>query len=307
MQPCASFVLAKRYRGMRRLLVVLCLLLATAPAAASPTVVAHRGGALADGVPVWPENSLAALKHAAVKDWVLEFDVSLTKDGVPVVIHDDTLDRTTDCTGLVQDRTAAELRAACRIDVLGSTTVTAPITTLEDRPPVPTLAEVLHMARRHDAVISPEIKNIPPTTQQELTGADDFDPNPLGFATTVSEALLASGYPQEQMIVQSFWPPNLEVARLKLPRAQLSLLTIKAMNDGNPEYAAASRYDWSSPEFGTGLNPTYVERAHLYGLKVTVFTPTTASEIDSAIGAGVDAIITDDPVLAQQRLKSAAR
>ena len=295
---------------MRRLLVLALLLVpAASSAAAPPQIVAHRGGSLDEGVPVLPENSLPALQRAANRGWVLEFDVSLTKDGEPVVIHDDTLDRTTNCTGLVKDRTAAELRAQCRIDTLGAgegppTLVPAPA---DQQVPVPTLAEVLDMARKREAIISPEIKNIPPTTQQELTGADDFDPNPLGFATTVSDALLASGYPQERMIVQSFWPANLEVARQKLPRAQLSFLTIKAMNDGNPEYAAASRFGWSSPEFGTGLNPTYVERAHLYGLKVTVYTPNSAADIGAAAKAGVDAIITDDPVLAEKTLRAAAR
>lgn len=289
---------------MRRLLVLACLLVPAVPAAADPLVVAHRGGSLDEGVPVLPENSLPALQRAANRGWVLEFDVSLTKDGVPVVIHDDTLDRTSNCTGLVKDRTAADLRANCWIDILGTTGATAPN---PDRTPIPTLAEVLDMAKRRNAIVSPEIKNIPPTTQEELIGADDFDPDPLGFATTVSEALADSGYPQERMIVQSFWPPNLEVARQHLPRAQLSFLTIKAMNDGNPEYAAASRFDWSSPEFGTGLNPTYVERAHLYGLKVTVFTPNTGADIAAAARAGVDAIITDDPVLAEKTLRGAAR
>lgn len=289
---------------MRRLLVLTCLLATTATASASPTIVAHRGGSLDEGVPVLPENSLPALQRAANRGWVLEFDVSLTKDKVPVVIHDDTLDRTSNCDGLVEDRTAAELRAHCWIDVLGTKGATAPN---PDRTPIPTLAEVLDMAERRNAVVSPEIKNIPPTTQAELTGADDFDPNPLGFATTVSKALADSGYAQERMIVQSFWPANLEVARQHLPRAQLSFLTIKAMNDGNPEYAAASRFDWSSPEFGTGLNPTYVQRAHLYGLKVTVFTPNTATDIAAAAKAGVDAIITDDPVRAEKTLRAAGR
>lgn len=292
---------------MRRLLTVLLLLVPAAAAAAAPTVVAHRGGALAHGVPVRPENSLSALEHAAIKGWVLEFDVSLTRDGVPVVVHDDTLDRTTDCSGLVKHRTAAELRAGCRIDTLGTgdgrpTLVEAP----EDRhEPVPTLAEVLDMALRRGATISPEIKNIPPTTQAELTGPDDFDPNPLGFATTVSQALAAHDLPPERMIVQSFWPANLEVARTHLPAAQLSLLTVKAMNDGNPEYSAASRFDWSSPEFGTGLNPTYVQRAHAYGLGVTVYTPNSEQDIRAAAAAGVDAVITDDPMLAEKTLRAA--
>lgn len=280
---------------MRRLLALLLVLAPAASAAASPAVVAHRGGPLQEGAAVAPENSLPAFERAAAHGWVLEFDVSLTSDGVPVVIHDDTLDRTTDCTGLVKARTAAELRRDCRIDVLGIGAAAVPIADPEDRPFVPTLAEVLALAQRRGATISPEIKNIPPTTPGELTGPDDFDPNPAGFATTVSRALADSGFPQERMIVQSFWPPNLEVARTILPRAQLSFLTLAQMNDPGPEVALARGFGWISPGYDNGLNPTYVERAHLYGEQVTVYTPDSPEDIASAAAAGVDAIISNDP------------
>jgi len=70
-------------------------------------VIAHRG-ASADA----PENTLpafeAAMQHGAD---AFELDVRLTADGAPVVIHDDTLDRTTDRSGLVRAHTLAELRS----------------------------------------------------------------------------------------------------------------------------------------------------------------------------------------------------
>ena len=70
-------------------------------------VIAHRG-ASAEA----PENTLAAFE-AAVRGGAdaFELDVRLTADGAPVVIHDDTLDRTTDRTGLVRSHTLAELRS----------------------------------------------------------------------------------------------------------------------------------------------------------------------------------------------------
>lgn len=69
-------------------------------------VIAHRGGAA-----LWPENTLTAFAGA----WelgvdVLEMDVHMTADGVPVVIHDSSVDRTTDGNGLVQSFTLAELK-----------------------------------------------------------------------------------------------------------------------------------------------------------------------------------------------------
>lgn len=74
--------------------------------AARPLVVAHRGGQY-----IFPENTLAAFK-GAVRMGVdmLEMDVHRTADGVPVVIHDETVDRTTDGTGRVDQFTLAELK-----------------------------------------------------------------------------------------------------------------------------------------------------------------------------------------------------
>ncbi|RJS74557.1 glycerophosphodiester phosphodiesterase [Candidatus Bathyarchaeota archaeon] len=69
-------------------------------------VVAHRG---ASGYE--PENTLRALKRAIEMGAdMVEVDVRLSKDGVPVIIHDETLDRTTDGSGKVADYTADQLR-----------------------------------------------------------------------------------------------------------------------------------------------------------------------------------------------------
>ncbi|WP_376091451.1 glycerophosphodiester phosphodiesterase [Roseomonas sp. CCTCC AB2023176] len=70
-------------------------------------VISHRGGTFP-----WPENSLTAFRNSIALGvpWV-ECDVHLSADSVPFVIHDATLDRTTDATGPVRARTEAELGA----------------------------------------------------------------------------------------------------------------------------------------------------------------------------------------------------
>src|SRR5919197_4378587 len=97
----------RRTLGSASLAAAVALVL-PAPGGASPYIHAHRGGPLEhlDGseVPAYPENTLPAFEHAARKGFVLELDVKLTADRVPVVIHDATLDRTTDCRGLVAER-----------------------------------------------------------------------------------------------------------------------------------------------------------------------------------------------------------
>ena len=99
------------------------------------TIVAHRG---------WsgeaPENTMAAFKLALTEPdiAIIELDVHLSKDGVPVVIHDHTLDRTTSGIGRVKDYTLEELR---RLDA-GSWFAPQ---FAEER--IPTLEEVLELAK----------------------------------------------------------------------------------------------------------------------------------------------------------------
>ncbi|MCQ6557517.1 glycerophosphodiester phosphodiesterase [Paenibacillus mendelii] len=71
-------------------------------------IVAHRGWSGAA-----PENTIAAFKLALTEPGIacIEFDVHLSKDGIPVVIHDHTLDRTTNGTGFVQSLTYEELQS----------------------------------------------------------------------------------------------------------------------------------------------------------------------------------------------------
>jgi glycerophosphoryl diester phosphodiesterase len=77
-----------------------------APTARRILVIAHRGGETAT-----PESTLAAFGNAiaAGADGIV-FDVRLTRDGIPVVLHDETLNRTTDCSGRVDRLPARELR-----------------------------------------------------------------------------------------------------------------------------------------------------------------------------------------------------
>src|SRR5690349_9342520 len=72
-----------------------------------PLVIAHGGG---QGLR--PPNTLEAFEHSvALGCDVLEMDLHLTKDGVLVTLHDDTIDRTSDGTGRASDFTLAELKA----------------------------------------------------------------------------------------------------------------------------------------------------------------------------------------------------
>src|SRR3954470_2004281 len=90
-------------------LALTLVLVPVADAAKAPTVHGHRGGSYGNGKPTFPENTLPAFENAAAKGYVIELDVKLTKDGGPIVIHDATLARTTNCTGAVKDKTLAQI------------------------------------------------------------------------------------------------------------------------------------------------------------------------------------------------------
>ena len=278
-------------RGLAAAVAAVAALGTAEAAAAAPTIHAHRGGSVILGTPTYPENTMPAFQNAAREGWVIELDVKLTQDNVPVVIHDASLDRTTNCTGAVRSMSAASLAANCRADVLGSPGSTLPSRATSPSTPVPTLAEVLSFARQQGAFLNLEIKNIPIDS--------DFDPTPA-FANRVMDEVVSSGFPLSRLLVQSFWPANLDVAEQRLPGVETSLLTLNQANEGGPSYASANGYEWVSP--GWPVSASFVQQAHGAGRKIAVWTLNTESDIRAAAAIGVEAVITDDPAMAQRAL-----
>jgi glycerophosphoryl diester phosphodiesterase len=151
---------------------------------AYPRIIAHRcGGALA------PENSLAGLARAAQLGCrAVEFDVMLTADGVPILMHDETLERTTRCTGHVAGRTLEEIRACDAA--------------------VPTLAEAIAACQRLGLWANIELK--PASGHEEETGA-------------VAGALLAKHW-DGHGVISSFSEKSALAGRHALPDADFALL-----------------------------------------------------------------------------------
>jgi glycerophosphoryl diester phosphodiesterase len=271
----------------RPLLVACCLaLLAAAPASAARTeIFAHRGGPLFMG-PFTPENSLSAFRtgHKLGADRI-ELDAKLTSDRVPVVMHDPTLDRTTDCTGTVISKTAAEV-TACRIDILGTEGNFMEHPGSSER--VPTLAAVLAWAKSNRVRLDLEIKNQP-------TDSADFDASGA-FAQTVLDAVVASGIPKSLVLIQSFYPPNID--RAKAAGFQTSYLTTPGNERNGLTFARTQGYNVLAPSWPVANPAQLVADAHEAGINVVPYTINQKSQIDAAKKAGVDGIITDDPTLA---------
>lgn len=277
---------------LTRALLASAVLFALAPTAIAraPQIHAHRGGTVVNGKARFAEESLGAYKNAARNGFVLEVDAKLTEDRVPVALHDATLDRTTNCTGELRTFTLAEL-AGCRTDVLGS-----PGSPLSTRPaskpaPIITIRALLDYAKRAGAKVNLEIKNVP--------GDPDFDSTPA-YANSVMDVVLASRIPRSQLLIQSFIPANLDAARQRMPGVATSLLSLQALNEPFLQAAADRNDDFISPEWPVSAD--YVSRAHGMGLDVAPFTLDAAADVRAANAAKVDALITDDPLMAGRAL-----
>lgn len=273
----------------------------TTTSPAQPVITAHRGGSIVNGVATYAENTMPGFIASAARGDIVEFDVHVTKDGVPIVIHDDTLDRVTACKdlGAIHTLTFAQIQG-CPVNVLGRNEGGLPSAPNPGGTPIPTLAAVLAQMKAMGATISPEIKSIPPLSVPDLL-ATDFDPT-QHVARVIALAIAASGFPQNKVILQSFWPLNLDAARPVLPNAQFSFLTLAALNAIGPTYAFIGGYQWVSPDFSGALQGNYMTQVHQFGKKVTVYTLNTPASFIKAKQMGVDGIITDDPALARSTL-----
>lgn len=121
-----------------------------------PRVLAHRGGGR-----LAPENTLAAIAAGRARGFRgVEFDAMLAADGVPVLIHDPTLERTTSGRGAVARLTAAQLGALDAGGWFGPAFAGEP---------VPTLAQALADCRRHGTWINLEIKPAPGAAERTGT------------------------------------------------------------------------------------------------------------------------------------------
>ena len=268
------------------LVAAVCAGLTAAPAAiAALDIHAHRGGTVSNGKPTFSEESLDAYRHAAANGFVLEVDAKLTKDGIPVAIHDATVDRTTTCTGEVRNFTLHALRA-CRPDVLGSPGGALRTKTVKPKGRIATIAEVLELARLTGAGVNLEIKNLPTDP--------DYDPTP-GYANRVIDVVEAAGLSRSQIIIQSFWPANLDVAKRRMPHVITSLLTLGATPD-NIKLAHDKGYAYLSPQWP--LSTDLVDQAHGAGRLVLPFTIDKRADVRAAAKAKVDGVITDDPLMA---------
>ncbi|GAC1620832.1 MAG: glycerophosphodiester phosphodiesterase [Nevskia sp.] len=263
----------------------------TAPSGiATPFVSAHRGGAA-----YAPEDTMTAYRNAArlgVDDF--EIDTVPTKDGVLVLIHDDSLDRTTNCTGKVNAYTLAQLKD-CDAGYWwtpgqGTTTplASAPHPFRGKGVTVPTAQELFDFAKNlpYAATVTIEIKNGPNEAQ--------FEPRCETTATRLVSLIQASGI-KPRIVVQSFDPTCIDNVKLK-DRSIRTLYLAVAGARANLAYCQAMGHDFSSPPFDTpDFNADFVASAHAAGVKTNPYTVDREADLRTVIATGTDGIITNFP------------
>ena len=247
-------------------------------ASARPQVFAHRGGCA-----IGPENTIAAFDAgvAAGADG-LELDVRLSADGIPVVCHDDTLDRTTDASGPVRVRTAAELArvdAGCRFTVNGRFPFRGVngIPTLHDvlarYPALPVIIEMkVDSAAMGDAVAG-VVRDADSVSRVCAAG--------YGLACTrafrraVPAAATSACHPEVRLALYRSWA-GWPVRRPPYGGYQV------------PEHAGALRV----------VSRRFIRHAHGAGLKVQVWTVDEEDDMVRLLDWGVDGLISNRPDVA---------
>ncbi len=227
-------------------------------------VIGHRGNP-ADA----PENTLASIASAfALGCDLVEIDVRLTRDGVPVIMHDETVDRTTDGTGHVADLTLAELKA---LDA-GSWKHAR---FAGER--IPTLAEALRVAQGKGTLL--------------------LDLPVSGMGAVIAETFRAAGLPFASARLATWDDPQRREMAAHMPGATI----IQA--DGVPVDWDAGYLDARRAAgvdmFDVGAwPPGFVPRARAAGMPVWVYTINDPQRMREVIRQGVDGFETDVPGMA---------
>lgn len=230
-----------------------------------PPYVAHRGaGKLA------PENTLAAMRVGHAHGYrMVEFDVKLSGDGVPFLLHDDTLDRTTDGHGRADALSWSELS---KLDAGGWHS------SAYAGEPLPTLSAIARWAIANGVACNIEIKPVP-GRERDTGGAVALDAEALWRAASVPPLL------------SSFSEEALAAARAAAPDLKRALLVERVPADWEVRLSRLGCVALDA-DYRT-LDAGIVATAKASGYKVLTYTANDPKVVTELAKWGVDAIITD--------------
>lgn len=247
--------------------------------------IAHRGGG-----DLRPEETLIAFEYALeVGTDVLELDVHSTSDDVIVVMHDDTVDRTTDGSGQVHNMTFDAIR---NLDAGYDFTLDGETYPYRGQGiKVPSLEEVLSNFNQTYMII--EIKQETPSIVDDvLILIEEYN--------MVDKLIIGSVYPSVNNEVRQDNPD------VFTSYTSTEIIQFLGVNTGD-DYTPPAQFMQAplSMESLTVVNQEFMDKANHFGIKIHVWTINKVEDMNMLIDLGVDGIITDDPLtlkeLTQQR------
>ena len=230
-----------------------------------PRIVVHRGGGL-----LAPENTLAAIRLARNLGFIgVEFDVKLTGDGIPVLMHDDTLERTTDGSGPVAEMSYQEIAKLDAGTWFGNEF---------SGEPVPSFAAASALCREAGIWANIEIK--PSPGQERETGE---------AVARMTKLLWSGSHPLP--LLSSFSALALEAAAVESPELPRALLVVET----SPNWLAQlDRLQCVALHVNhRHLDAALVKAVHGSGRGVLAYTVNDSETALDLLGRGVDALVTD--------------
>ena len=230
-------------------------------------IFAHRGFS-----GYYPENTMLAFQKVAeetVADGI-ELDIQLTKDGEIVIMHDETLDRTTNGTGNLKDYTLAELKMlSVGLNVKG----------ILPRQTIPTLREYFTWLKTTNLITNIELK----TSIHEYAGIEKK------LVDLVHEFGL-----EKQIWYSSFNHYTVKRVQELMPGAICGLLVDDWMLNPGQYCKAAGAFSLNAlKQFAA--KPGICDELHEYGIKMQAWTPNTYEELQGLIDNHCDVLITNFP------------
>jgi glycerophosphoryl diester phosphodiesterase len=233
-----------------------------------PRLIAHRlGGALA------PENTLAGLAVAArLGCKAVEFDVMLSRDGVPLVIHDETLERTTNGHGQVAKHLADALR------LLDAGTKHHVAFAGEK---IPTFTEVLNACQHFGILPNVEIKP-----------AKGFD---VETARAVVQTIDVCWRGATLPLLSSFSYASLETVRDIAPHLPRALEVVEIASDWQAQVTALGCVGFHASARDNALER--LRECRRFGLPMAIWTVNNSQQASELFAIGMDAVFSDRPDL----------
>jgi glycerophosphoryl diester phosphodiesterase len=231
--------------------------------------IAHRGFS-----GKYPENTMLAFEKASEANCDgIETDVQLTKDGIPVLIHDETLDRTSSGVGLVKDYMYSEL---IKLD-------------FGNGEKIPSLEDFIAFSKEKNLFINLELKNsiVPYEGIEKIT----------------LELLNKYNYPKDKIILSSFNHYSM-VNTKKIDNSYKTGLLYDCWIYNPGDYCRLCGSDAMHPQFFSILDKKLVYDIKLNGFQINTYTVNDSAYMKELLSLGIDGIITNYPDLLNQIMQN---